>query len=215
MMFNFKCSIKGLTETQMLLDPKNVEKAARFALIRTRDQGKTEAVRLMSSIWNISKKDLTTKASGAQRITVSGNIGSDLSTYIYFWSGGISLAYFGAIEYKFNRGQMVKTTRKKGQVMKRARQLPGVQVQSWRGGKTAHLKAFFAAVKYGKADGGGYHMGVFARHKSGARLPIYERKVVGVTTMIRQPKVLDPLTIYIKNLFSDRFDHEWKRLTGR
>lgn len=214
-MFNIKCTVKGLSETQILLDPKNVEKAARFALTRTRDQGKNEAVRLMSSTWNISKKDLTTKASGASRITTSGSIGSDLTANIDFWSGGISLAYFGAIEYKFNRGQMVKTNRKMGKVMKRARQLPAVQVQAVRGGKTAHLKAFFAAVKYGKADGGGYHMGVFARHKSGARLPIYERKVVGVATMIRQPKVLDPLTAYCQNLFSDRFDHEWKRLTGQ
>ena len=210
-----ECKPKNLTAFLSSFDPKKGEQAARLALTRTRDQGKTESVRLMSDIYNISKKDLTTKASGGERITVSGSIGTDLTAHIYFHSGGISLGYFGATEFKSIGNQRVRITRKQGKVIKRERQVPGVQVQTKRGGKTAKLKAFFAAVKYGKGAKEGYHMGVFSRHKGGGRLPIYERKMVSVATMICNPKVMKPLKTYCQNLYAERFDHEWRRLLGR
>lgn len=207
-----RIEVKGIKDVMKNLDPKKVEKAARSALNRVKTQAKTEAVKKMSKIWNIKQGDLLKKSSGKDRIETSGYIGSDLTAHIYFMSGGISLAYFGATEFRFKGNTLVKMNRKASRITRRtAKDRPGVQVQPLRGGKVTRLKAFFSAVKYGKSGAAGFHMGVFSRHKGGGRLPIYERKMISVATMIRKREVIEPLQRFIQEKFNERFSHELKR----
>jgi hypothetical protein len=206
-----RVEIKGIKELQERLDPRKVEKAARSALTRVKTQAKTEAVRSISKVWNIRQGDLLKKGSGKERIQASGYIGSDLTAYIHFYSGGISLAYFGATEFRFKGNQLVKVNRKVGKVSKRRGDFQGVKVQLLRGGKAARLRGFMMAVAYGKNSGQGYHLGVFSRHAGGKRLPVYERKMISVATMVRKPEVIEPLKKFIGEKFNERFSHELKR----
>ena len=206
-----RIEVKGLEELQARLDPRRVEKAASSALTRVKAQAKTEAVRSMSRVWNISQGDLQRKSSGKDRIETSGYVGSDLTAYIRFYSGGISLAYFGATEFRFKGNQLVKVNRKVGKISKRRGQFQGVQVKLMRGGNVARLRGFMSAVAYGKNGAKGYHLGVFSRHSGGKRLPVYERKMISVATMIRKPAVIEPLKKFINQKFNERFSHELKR----
>lgn len=207
-----RIEVKGIPGILKLLDPKRVDKAAKSALVRVRAQAKTEAVRSMSKIWNISKTDLEKKSSGKPRIQTSGYVGNDLTAKIYFMSGGISLAYFGATEFRFKGNALVKVNRKMSTVGKRGKKsVLGVAVKPLRGGKVTRLKAFFAAVGYGKNRAAGFHMGVFSRHGHGKRTPIYERKMISVATMIRKPQVMQPLQKFIQAKWSERIKHELKR----
>lgn len=212
-----RIEVKGIPGILKLLDPKRVDKAAKSALVRVRAQAKTEAVRSMSKIWNISKTDLEKKSSGKPRIQTSGYVGNDLSARIYFMSGGISFVYFGATEFRFRGNALVKVNRKGSKEGRRGkRDMTGVMLKPLRGGKTTRLKAFFAAVAYGKNGAAGYHMGVFSRHKDGrkgsnGKAKIYERKMVSVATMIRKPQVMQPLQKFIQTKWDERIKHELKR----
>jgi len=205
-----RIEVKGLKEAMANLSPSKVEKAARSALNRVKNQAKTEAVRTMSRTWNISQGNLQRKSSGRDRIHVSGFVGSDLTAHIYFMAGGISLTYFGATELRFRGNTLVKINRKVGKAVRSKREDLGVKVQLLRGGKTARLRGFLAAVAYGKNGAQGYHLGVFARHGK-QRTPIYERKMISVATMIRKPEVIEPLQKFIVQKFDERFAHELKR----
>ncbi|RQW89912.1 MAG: hypothetical protein EHM79_02070 [Geobacter sp.] len=207
-----RIEVKGIKEVLKNLDPKKVDKAAKSALNRVKTQAKTESVRRMSKIWNIKQSDLLKKSSGKDRIETSGYIGSDLTAHIYFMSGGISLAYLGATEFRFKGNTLVKMNRKSSRITRRtAKDRTGVQVQTLRGGRVTRLRAFFSAVKFGKSGAAGYHLGVFSRHKGGGRLPVYERKMISVATMIRKREVLEPLQKFIREKFDERFNHELKR----
>lgn len=211
-----RIEIKGLKELQAKLDPRKVEKAAKSALTRVKTQAKTEAVRSMSRVWNISQGDLQRKGSGRDRIQVSGYVGSDLTARISFLSGGISFVYFGATEFRFRGNTLVKTNRKQSRITRRSGEFTGVKFQPLRGGKQTRLRAFMTAVAYGKNGAQGYHLGVFSRHKDGrkgrnGKVQIYERKMISVATMIRKPEVYKPLQRFIEDKFNERFSHELKR----
>lgn len=199
--------IKGINELMQRLDPRKVQSAARAALERTKTSAKAEAVRQIRQVWNIKKKDLEQKASGAERIKVSGRVGEDLTATLTFYSGGISLAYFGAREFKISARARKAMAAKRGQPY-RSGQRTAVRVQVMKG-KTTTLTQFFGKVKFGK-DKSGTHRGVFRRTGKG-RLPIIESQSVGVATMVNQPRVMKPLQQFIADTFNKRITHELKQ----
>ena len=207
--------VSGIKEAMQALDPKKVVSAGRAALGYTKSSARSKAVQLMTQTWNISKKNLEQTASGKPRIEVSGKVGDDLSAIITFWSGGISLAYFGAKEFRLTVARSKQSAKRMGQkVAKGQKTLIGVRVQTLRGGRVALLRQFFARVKSG--GGAGVHLGVFRRDSAGGRYKTGNAKMVesasvGIATMVNQPRVLKPLTEHITDTFNKRFAHELKR----
>lgn len=207
--------LKGVDDLLKRFDPIKVTAAARAALERTKTQARTQAVREIQKHWNIKKQDLEKKASGKPRIELSGRVNSDLSATITFWGGGISLAYFGAKEYRIKGGQTRVTDRVKSTVKKTTRRdIVGVKVQIEKG-KTTTLRQWMAAVKYGKGDRVGYHLGVFkpapggGRYKTGNRKMI-ESQSISIISMVSDPKVMQPLKAGIIDTFNKRLEHELK-----
>lgn len=205
--------LQGIKELMNTLDPAKVHLSIRAALERTKSQVKTESVRQMQKQWNIKKRDLEYKASGAERIKVSGRVNNDLTATITFLGGGISLAYFGAKEYRIKGGQTRVTDRVKSTVKKTTRRdIVGVKVQIEKG-KTTTLRQWMAAVKYGKGDRVGYHLGVFkpapggGRYKTGNRKMI-ESQSVSIVAMVSRPSVMQPLLQFAGDTLERRVIHE-------
>ncbi len=206
-------SAGSLDDLTASIAPGVVRSAAISALERTKTSARAEAGRLITSVWNISRGNLERTASGRDRITVSGRVSDDLTAEIQFWAGGISLFYFGAKEYQLTAAQTKQTAKRLGKAYKAGnKQRVGIKVQLLRGGKVAMLRQFFARVRYGKGDG--VHVGVFrrvpGRYKTGSAKMI-ESMSVGIATMVNQPKVLQPLTVFIQDTFAKRMQHELQR----
>lgn len=203
-------TLTGVKELMSRLDPKNVVASAKPALERTKSSARTEAVRLITSVWNIKKKDLETTRTGKQRIDVTGRVGDDLTATITFWSGGISLVYFGAKEFRLTAARTRQTAKRMGQKYKAgSRELLGIRVQTLKGGRVALLRQFFATMRSG-------HKGVFRRDRRGGKTKagnpkITESSAVGIATMVNQPRVLRPLKQHIEETFAKRLTHELKR----
>ncbi len=198
----------GYKEACDRLNPKRPQQAAKFALTTTKDRTVVEGGRLIRGKYNISLTDLLNKSSGKPRIQSSGRVGDDLTAVISFRAGGISLVYFGAVEYRRTSAGMTKRGRKGITSIKRGK--VGVKVQIEKG-KTTQLRQFFAGVKYGKGAATGTHLGVF-RRVGKERFPIAESAVISPATMLGKPDILKPLTQFVQTTFTNRFNHEMKRL---
>lgn len=206
----FSIKLEGVKELMERLDPRKVHASAKSAMGRTKSSARAEATRLITSVWNIKKRDLETTRTGKQRIEVSGSVGDDLTATITFWSGGISLVYFGAKEFRLTAARSRQTSKRMGQTYtKGSKTLVGIRVQTLKGGPTAMLRQFFATMRSG-------HQAVFRRDKRGGKTKagnakIVESSAVGITTMISQPRVLPKLRQHIQETFIKRLDHELKR----
>jgi len=206
----FSIKLDGFDELQKRLDPRKVQAAGKAAMGRVKSFARTEAVRLSTGVWNITKRNLETTATGKPRISVSASVTNDLSATITFWSGGISLVYFGAKEFRLAAGRSKQTARRMGiAYAKGSKALVGIRVQPIKGGKVAVLKQFMATMRSG-------HRGVFRRDPAGGRTKagnakIVESSAVGITTMISQPRVLQPLKRNIVETLNARITHELKR----
>jgi len=201
-------TVKGLEEAMKRSDPRNVRKAAKLALSRVQPAALTEASRLIRGRYNINQTDLLNKASGKPRIQAVGKVTDDLTATITFLAGGISLVYFGAVEYRRTSAGLTKRDRKGQKTIKRGK--VGVKVQIERG-KTTQLRQFLAGVKFGKGSATGTHLGVF-RRLGKERLPIAESSVISPASMIGKPEIMKPLTQFVQTTFTTRFNHELKRL---
>ncbi len=195
------------------LDPGVVATCAKAAIGRTKASAKAEAVRLITSVWNISRSNLERTGNGNERITVTGTVTDDLKAEITFWAGGISLFYFGAKEFRLTAARSKQQAKRMGKAYtKGTKELLGIRVQVQRGGKVALLRQFFATVRAGKS--GGTHIGVFrrapGRYRTG-NAKMIESEAVGIATMVRQPKVMQPLTAFIADTFDKRMRHELAR----
>lgn len=208
--------LKGAEEAMKALDARLVQRAAASAVGRVKDQTKTDAIRRMVKKYNIKQGDLLNKGSGAERVKVTAFSRDGLTATITFMGGGISLAYFGATDYRLVNGRLTKQTRSKGAAASRKeRNKRGVEVSTIRGGKKAALRAFMTGVDYGgskkKGTGPtGQHIGVFRRHGKG-RLPIVEQKMISVASMIQKEDIFKPLAAFTQKKLDDRFAHELKR----
>ena len=209
--------LQGAEEAMKKLDARLVQRAAAASVGRVKDQVKTDAVRRMVKKYNIKQGDLLNKGSGAERVKVTSFSRDGLTATISFFGGGISLAYFGAVDYRLVGGKLTKQSRTKGGAASRKEQKKrGVEVSTIRGGKVAALRAFMAGVGYGgsKKKGiasTGQHTGVFSR-RTKSRLPIVEKKMISVMSMIQKEDVFKPLAVFASSKLNERFAHELKRL---
>lgn len=211
--------IEGINELMQRLDPRKVQGAARAALERTKSSAKSEAVRQITKVWNIKARDVEYKSSGNKRLTVSGRVNEDLTATLTFYSGGISLAYFGAVEYRMAGGVLRRVDRRTGstaskKMQRKAQQMVGVSVQV-RKGKTTRLRQFFATVKYGKKEPG-LRTATFRRDPDGGRYKTGTARMIkttspGIGTMVSDPKVMKPLQQFISDTFNKRITHELKQ----
>jgi len=207
-MFTMNVKMTGFKEATERMDPKKVVQAVKSTLTRVKGQAATKSAQLLAGKYNISQKDLLNKASGAARIQVSGAVKDDLTATLSFKAGGVSLVYFGATETKRTAGGLARVSRK-GQTTAKRGPL-GVMVRIERG-KTTRLKQFIASVRYGKGGSAGVHMGVF-RRAGKSRYPIIQSLVISPATMIRKGDVMEPFKQFVQKTFTERFNHELKRL---
>jgi len=122
------------------------------------------------------------------------------------------LSYFGARQLM---GHMMRTRIGKGlkrkTITKAMRMLgpvpTGVEVQILKKGRTTLKRSsFLAEVAAGKS---GSHVGVF-RRKGKKRLPIEEKKVVSVATMVNRPEVMERVTEQIEERWAKEFPGQLK-----
>jgi hypothetical protein len=209
--------LDGAEEAMKALDSRLVVQAARRMIKHVTPQTKNQSARLVVKKYNIKQGDLLKKGSGSDRIKVGGFSSDGLSATITFLGGGISLSYFGAVDYRLINGRLVKQSRTKGALASRKEQKKrGVEVAALRGDKKAVLRAFMTGVDYGgsKKKGTaatGKHIGVFRRTGKG-RFPIAEQKMISVMSMIQKDDVLNPLAAFTQHKMQERFAHELNRL---
>jgi hypothetical protein len=191
--------LKGYDRLRNMLDPKNVDKAARMATNTAITRGKAEAARAIYARWNMKKSDIN-RATQALKATAGGR-----SAMITVKGRPMSLTYFGA---KWYRGRSV-TTRQRSSLRRRATGRSGVFVDIMRGGDTTHKPhAFIAAMRSG-------HIGVFERipgskMRGKNKEQIVERKTITMASMFGQPEVMDPTLDRIQ----ESLDNEFPRLIG-
>jgi hypothetical protein len=191
--------LKGYDRLRNMLDPKNVDKAARMATNTALTRGKAEAARAIYARWNIKKADIN-RAVSALKATAGGR-----NAMITVKGRPMLLTYFGA---KWHRGMSV-TTRQRSTLRRRATGRSGVFVDIMRGGDTTHKPhAFIAAMRSG-------HIGVFERipgskMRGKNKEQIVERKTITMASMFGQPEVMDPTLDRIQ----ESLDNEFPRLIG-
>lgn len=178
--------LEGMQEALNIFDPKIVRQAARAAIDRATQSGRTIVSKEITSVWNVKKSDVD------PRIKLTKPRMDDLKGEISIGGKGMSLSYFGARQImgatvRSRVGQNLRTG-KVTRGMKAVGPLPrGVVVQVLKGKETALLRnAFLAKVTAGKS---GNHIGVFRRLNKN-RLPIDEKNVISIASMVNRPEVM-------------------------
>lgn len=200
-------SLKGFDDVVRALDPKVVERASRAALNRTVRSGKVAASDEIRKEYNIMKRDLD------PRITIRLAGVGVLRAEIEISGRSMSLSYFGARQITGTRvltrsgkgiklGKVTRGMRAVGPVPR------GVLVQVLKGKETVlHRGAFMAQMKSG-------HIGVFRRTGQG-RLPIAEKAVKSIATMVQRPEVMGRLLNRIEERWATEFPHQLDYFMGR
>lgn len=178
--------LEGMKEALAVFDPKVVRQAARAAIDRATKSGRTIVSKEITDVWNVKKKDVD------PRIKLTPPRMNDLTGVISIGGKGMSLSYFGARQImgatvRSRVGQNLKTG-KVTRGMRAVGPLPqGVVVQVLKGKDTALLRnAFLAKVTAGKS---GSHIGVYRRLNK-KRLPIDEKNVISIASMVNRPEVM-------------------------
>lgn len=195
--------LEGLQEALDVFNPRVVRQAARAAIDRATQSGRTIVTKEITDVWNVKKSDVD------PRIRLTKPRIDDLKGEISIGGKGMSLSYFGARQMmgatvRSRVGQNLRTG-KVTRGMKAAGPLPrGVIVQVLKGKDTALLRnAFLAKVTAGKS---GSHIGVFRRWNK-KRLPIDEKNVISIASMVNRPEVMTRIVSRI----ADRWYVEFPR----
>ena len=186
--------LEGFEDALAALDPKIATRAARAAIDRATKSGRTIVSKEITTTWNVKKSDVD------PRIRLSPPSLYDLKGIITIGGKGMSLSYFGARQLmgatvRSRVGHNLKTG-KVTRGMKAAGPLPsGVVVQVLKGKDTALLRnAFLAKVTAGRS---GSHIGVFRRLNK-HRLPIDEKNVISIATMVNRTEVMERVVARIQ-----------------
>ncbi len=203
--------LTGVKEAMAELDPEKVRKAARSALNRAADQGRTQASRAIREEYNISAGEVN------KQLRVTSRAGADDTSVVISGTGrGLPLAVFAA------KQEGVKANKKGIRYTRRAKMAgtivgaPGlfragiaggqvtVQVKKTSGRKpvTTDPKAFLARFKTG-------HLAV-ARRTGKDRKPIKELWGPGIGLLFGSKGIMEPLKTFIADKFEQLFDRELK-----
>jgi len=192
-----RVELKGYKEALGVWDGKPVRKAAVSTLKKVAPSARTTASEEIRRVYNVKKSDLD------PRITVRPPQSDDLTAVITISGKGMSLSYFGARQFVVNK---VITRGKQGlkvQTRKRSAKFQGVAVEVVKGQKTQLRSAFMATMKNG-------HVGVL-RRKGKKRLPITEKSVVSIASMVQNANVEPVVLQKVQDSWEKTFPHELQR----
>lgn len=193
---NISIQLKGLDKALLMLDPKQVRKAARMAINDGLTTGRKIASKEIRKDWNL-KADRVNKE--LRKFKAARN--DDLTAIIQAKGKPIDLVNFGA---KWKRGR-ITTTGTKSTIAKRSiKSGGGVTVQIHKGKRTRLPHAFIVTMPNG-------HIGVFER-TGNKRLPIQSKAAITIASMFDQPGVMLPTTKAINDRMTTRFTHHLDRL---
>lgn len=185
----FTISLEGYEQALTMFDGRVVDTAARRALTRAIERGRTEARRAIHAKWNIKKTDINRAINS---IKVSGN---EISAIISAKGRPLSLSYFGAKEYA-HFSTISRSGRKTRKTQNKSKK--GVYVKIYRDGQLTHKpKGFVQTMHSG-------HIGVFERVGK-SRYPIRERKVITIASMFSQSGAIEPTVEAIHKSWSSEF----------
>lgn len=205
-MSQFTVKLEGFEDAMAVLDSAIVKRAARAAIDRATKSGRTIVSKEITTTWNVKKTDVD------PRIKLSAPSLYDMRGIISIGGKGMSLSYFGARQImgatvRSRVGQKLKTG-KVTRGMRSAGPLPrGVIVQVLKGKETALLRnAFLARVTAGRS---GSHIGVFRRFNK-RRLPIDEKNVISIASMVNRPEVMGRVIDRIQERLKVEFPSQLK-----
>lgn len=192
--------VTGIEEALEAFSARNVDLALRQSINRAAQSGKSIASEEIRKVYNVKAGDVS------QRIKVSLARMDRLAATLDISGRPMSLSYFGAKQIAAGRtiskgkDGMLKSAgnarmRAKGPVQQ------GVMVQVLKGKPTVLRHAFMAQMK--KSG----HIGVF-RREGKSRLPIYEKYVVTIPTMVENAKVLPSVVKRIQERLAVEFPRQ-------
>lgn len=193
----------GFEEALRTIDPEVAKKAAKAAMDRTAQSGKTTASEEIRAVWNVKKSDLD------PRIKIYPPRMNDLKAVIEISGKPMSLSYFGAKQiFGGTVRSRVGKNLKDGKVTRKMRSvgpLPqGVVVQIMKGKDTVLMRSAFMS-KMPKSG----HIGVY-RRTGKDRLPIDEKNVISIASMANRPEVMTAMIKRIQQRWLAEFPHQLK-----
>ena len=203
--------IANINQLKKTYDPAHVEKAIKFANIKTARKAKTLISKLIREDWNVKAKDIN------QHTLIKRKYSGNYDALILYTGKRLDLTTFGVKEVKNIGGRAVTTTMTKNgmkrKTAKRATKKSGVTVQlrkskgrklvrgfSKFGGKNSANKAFLVGNN------------IFARDTSN-RLPISRLKGPSIPQMVSK-KTQDKAFQFIKQEHHDQFSQHLEKLMG-
>lgn len=201
--------IANIRELKQTYDPAHVEKAIKFANIKTARKAKTLISKLVREDWNVKVKDIN------RHTTIKRNYDGNYDASILYTGKRLNLAIFGAKEVKNIGGRAVTTAMAKNGMAsrraKRATKKSGVTIKL-RKNKGRELVRGFS--KFGGKNGAnkGFLIGnsIFARETSN-RLPINRLRGPSISQMVGK-KTLDKAFQFIKQEHHDQFSQHLEKL---
>lgn len=191
-----RVELTGYKEALGIFDSKPVKKAAASALRKVAKAAVSTASSEIRGVYNVKKSDLD------PRVKLSLPRIDNLSAVINISGKGMSLSYFGAKQTAQNRTITRAGKDMKVKTMKRSATFQGVTVEVEKGKKTQLRSAFMTRMKSG-------HIGVM-RREGKARLPIFEKKVISLASMLENAKVAPVVLDKINERWGVIFPQELK-----
>lgn len=173
--------IEGIDSLMQTLDPRNVQLAARASINRAADSGKSVSSQEIRKVYNVKASDIS------PRLKVSPARMDNMKAVLEISGRPMSLSYFGAKQIMAgrvtSRGKNGLITRSNSKMRKYGPVPQGVRVEVVKGKPTVLRHAFMSQMK--KSG----HIGVF-RRAGKSSLPIYEKNVITITSMISNADVM-------------------------
>lgn len=186
--------LEGYQEAIEIWGQKPARKAAVSTLKKVVASARSTASDEIRNVYNVKKSDLD------PRLVVQPPRADDLTAVITISGKGMSLSYFGARQFVVNKVITRTKAGLKTTTRKRSAKFQGVEVEVEKGKRTQLRSAFMATMKSG-------HIGVL-RRKGSKRLPITEKSVVSVVSMVLNAHVAPAVLQKVQESWDKVFPHE-------
>lgn len=204
-MINVK--ILGMKESIEIWGNRPVEAAMKKTFYKIVRGAMTRVSAQIRKIYNIKKQDIDKK--------MDFRVAGSSSAWITASGKGISLSYFGAKQFFFNK-TITRYTDKDGDsglkrvTRKKSHAFQGVEVEVVKGHKTRLKSAFLAQMSSG-------HIGVMHRWGAGVKMKsnkkkvaIGEKGVISLAVMIQGNNISEPTLKYIREDWDEEFEKQLK-----
>lgn len=191
-----RVELKGYKEALGIFDSKPVKRAAVSALKKVAKAAVSSVSSEIRTVYNVKKSDLD------PRLKIRPARADSLAAEIEISGKGMSLSFFGAKQTAQNRTVTRAGKNMKVKTTKRSAAFQGVTVEVEKGKKTQLRSAFMTRMKSG-------HIGVM-RRQGKDRLPIYEKKVISLASMLENAKVAPAVLEKVNERWGVIFPQELK-----